>query len=151
MCLISKAAKPIRAKENIIVYKIFKEQFVPGCNIILVTPFTYNHYNMNKRVLKANFKKLIYSNYRSYLKSILKYYLFRKGYRSSVKFCDNTHTYGIVDGFFHSYNNLELATNQASELNCEIYKCIIPKNTFYYKGINNDLASRKLKIIEKCV
>lgn len=47
----------------------------------------------------------------------------------------------------HSY----LSTNHAMYLKGTVYKAIIPRFTFYYKGTDGEICSKKLKVIEKCV
>lgn len=47
----------------------------------------------------------------------------------------------------HSY----LSNNHVIRDIGTMYKAIIPRFTFYYKGIDGEICSKKLKIIEKCV
>lgn len=63
----------------------------------------------------------------------------------------------ISKGYFHSYISEWAAFNaQHSSLGCfketRIFKCIIPKGTYFYQGIHSDgregYASKSLKIVE---
>jgi len=63
----------------------------------------------------------------------------------------------IFDGYFHSFDNIEYAKDLAAHSYwvkyAMVYKCIIPKGTYYYKGLHDDgrrgYASKKLKIVEE--
>ena len=58
----------------------------------------------------------------------------------------------IYDGYFHSYAKPEHAYGLLQRENVVLVKCIIPKDTYYYKGIHQEgkdgYASKKLKIVE---
>lgn len=75
----------------------------------------------------------------------------------------------ISIGFVHTFENLMdtmralkifrviMDMNEVKYLKLEIWKCIIPEGTKFYKGVFPDLrspssyASKKIKFIEKCV
>lgn len=58
----------------------------------------------------------------------------------------------IYDGYFHSYEKSESSYDLFAYANTVLVKCIIPKGTYYYKGIHQagkwGYASKKLKIVE---
>lgn len=58
----------------------------------------------------------------------------------------------IYDGYFHSYEKPESGYDLFAYANAVLVKCIIPKGTYYYKGIHQagkwGYASKKLKIVE---
>lgn len=73
-----------------------------------------------------------------------------------------TRTYtsaNVYDGYFHTYNSLNTALKSFELINprAKIFKCIIPKGTYYYKGrhdpdingyLTDGYASKKLKVVE---
>lgn len=58
----------------------------------------------------------------------------------------------IYDGYFHSYEKPESSYDLFEYPNTVLVKCIIPKGTYYYKGVHQagkwGYASKKLKIVE---
>lgn len=53
----------------------------------------------------------------------------------------------IEDGYIHCYENITSAKNFKF---CDtIIECEIPKWTLYWKGINGDIAARKLKYLKE--
>ena len=55
-------------------------------------------------------------------------------------------------GLLHTYKKpaLSFVINQCKYLKRRLFKCIIPKGTYYYESGNSDkYASRKLRIIEE--
>jgi hypothetical protein len=75
----------------------------------------------------------------------------------------------ISVGFIHTFENLEdtilalctfkaiMTMNEVNYSGLEIWKCVIPEGTKFYKGVFSDIkssssyASKKVKFIEKCV
>ena len=68
--------------------------------------------------------------------------------------------YELRHGYLHSYGRVDVAENWLSLFQVAgmhtfyngryvVYKAIIPKGTVYYEGERDELASRKLKLIER--
>lgn len=80
----------------------------------------------------------------------LEWYELNKVYREPLKslFGDKATCYKMLGKYWrHSY----LSNNRVIRFRGTVYKAIIPRFTFYYKGIDGDICSKKIKIIEKCV
>lgn len=148
MCLLSQKPLAERADEDIIVYKIFQESDNHKKDKILYSPYTFFKYKNNKSLKKAKFNRSSYSCYKSYFKKIYRFIFFNKGYN----YKESSNLYCICDGFFHSLNSVETAISRISPgENLSIYRCLIPKGSYFYKGVHDDFASRKIKILEKVV
>jgi len=134
MCLYSKTDKAKRAIENIVCYKIVIKIDGDKC---YKTPYFHAVINDNiingKEDFKASGKKNIKEN--------------------SLDFC-------VEGGFVHTFDNLEKAfiiksflkkyhaAFGCSALEYSIFRCIIPKGTFYFEGYDSDYASRKIRFVE---
>lgn len=62
-------------------------------------------------------------------------------------------TFEIHDGYIHSVKSLKDALRYANDMHLlgptYILKAIIPKYTLYWEGVDNDIASRRIKYIDK--
>lgn len=58
----------------------------------------------------------------------------------------------IEEGYFHLWKDKDTAETMVFVSNYDksyiIKKCIIPRFTLYYKGINGDIAAKKFKFID---
>jgi len=61
-------------------------------------------------------------------------------------------SYSVYDGYFHTFASPEMANAMLVYPSARLFKCIIPKGTYYFKGIHqggkDGYASKKLKIVE---
>ena len=55
----------------------------------------------------------------------------------------------IEGGMIHAHQHKSIAI-KACGYNGRIYKCIIPKGTLYFKGINNDICAKQMLVVERC-
>lgn len=59
----------------------------------------------------------------------------------------------IRDGYFHTYDNYFNAVKESLFPGFEVFECIIPKGTYYYKGRHSDsfegYASKKLIVVKQ--
>lgn len=62
-------------------------------------------------------------------------------------------TFEIHDGYIHSIKTLKDAIRYINDMHLlgptYILKAIIPKYTLYWEGVDNDVASRKIKYIDE--
>ena len=61
-------------------------------------------------------------------------------------------TFEIHDGYIHSIKTLEGAIHYIKDhlfTPAYILKAVIPKYTLYWEGVDNDIASRRIKYIDK--
>lgn len=100
-----------------------------------------------KLVEKTEDKNIYKTSYRHFIVKLGKTY---KGiFYSNNNIFKNIKLPVVNDGFIHSYNNIIIAKHDKSDYEI-IIKCKIPSFTLYYKGISDDIASRKLKYIKVC-
>lgn len=125
MCLFKKRQFPKRSDSDIVVYKVLLIASF-SYNIFhrdYVTPFRYKSVDINKPQIANDYL------YTKFIKSI---------------FSKN-----IEEGFIHAYSEynkvLDLFERKKKEIfkPC-IFKCIIPKGTYYYEGSCGEIACRKL-------
>lgn len=129
MCIEVKNIFPKRAKTDIVCYKLLKED--------MTAPYTGFQYDFKE--YKANGLLIL-------LKDI-KNFIIEKP--RSVK-GEPYYYYNI--GLLHTYKKpaLSFVINQCKYLKRRLFKCIIPKGTYYYESSDSDkYASRKLRIIEE--
>lgn len=118
MCLYTKQICPLRARKDIVCYKVFSPSFD---EFHIMTPYTHMHI---LRPTKDN-PTLMDDTDVDINNCGLK-----------IKFIDR--------GMIHAY------TSQRSVFAYRLrYKCIIPKGTLYYKGINGDICAKKMLIVEQ--
>ena len=129
MCIEVKTIFPKRAKTDIVCYKLLKED--------MTAPYTGFQYDFKE--YKANGLFIL-------LKDI-KNFIIKKPY--SLK-GEPYYYYSI--GLLHTYKKsaLPFVINQCKYLKRRLFKCIIPKGTYYYESSDfSKYASRKLRIIEE--
>lgn len=133
MCLfknikIHPDCRPLKAKTDIVCFKVLLKthdnRFVTPSQRMEISPDCLYH----KQPLKA---------------SILSYFRFFKYHILGKR--------GIVtDGFIHTYETLNLRI-YADPKYYTIFKCIIPKGTWYYRGLANQYASRNIIFLEQVI
>jgi len=128
MCLITMTKRGKRAKEDIECYKIVAFNKLDG---VYFTP--YQNCNISNDIIngKEDFKA-----------------------EGKIKIRGNSDKYEIGRGYIHTFIYLIDAMMMMSNFHdFLIFRCIIPKGTYYYKGLYGDYASRKIRFIEeiKCL
>ena len=129
MCIEVKNIFPKRAKTDIVCYKLLKEDMTapyPG--------FTYDF-----KEYKANVLFILLKDIKNFI--IEKPYSLKGG---------PYYYYSI--GLLHTYKKsaLPFVINQCKYLKRRLFKCIIPKGTYYYESSDfSKYASRKLRIVEE--
>lgn len=118
--------RPLRAKSDIVCFKVLiktsDDRFITPIQRMEIAPDCLYH----KQPLKA---------------SILSYFRFFKYHILGKR--------GIVtDGFIHTYETLNLCIYTPEYT---VFKCIIPKGTWYYRGLSNQYASRKVIFLEQLI
>lgn len=114
MCLYTRQICPIRARRDIEVYKVLRYNRVTD---EIITPYVL--FPVLTKTMEA-FEESMKQEYRFAMRIITK-------------------------GAVHSYNYLPILTGFAGYGAVSfVVKAIIPKGTLYYRGVNNDCASRKL-------
>lgn len=118
--------RPLRAKSDIVCFKVLiktsKKFITPNQGMEISLDCLYH-----KQPLKA---------------SILSYFRFFKYHILGKR--------GIVtDGFIHTHETLNLSIYAPEYYT--IFKCIIPKGTWYYRGLANQYASRKIIFLEQLI
>ena len=97
---------------------------------------------------------------REFLKSPFMGYCFLKGEltydKAETKIAYMFSRLFVESGFFHMYKGKNQATVLLQRclkhgIKASIYKVLIPKNTIYYEGEDNDICSKAIKILEECV
>lgn len=129
MCLYTKQICPLRARKDIVCYKKFYVwnfsiqtlfQFYP-----IVKPKENHPTLMDDTDIPLGF------------------------YRSDH--CIRGSKYKIFGGMIHAYKTKPKLVSKLTS-NCSrigLYKCIIPKGTLYYVGIDNDICAKKMLVIEE--
>ena len=129
MCIEVKNIFPKRAKTDIVCYKLLKED--------MTAPYTGFQYDFKE--YKANGLFVL-------LKDIKNFIIEKPSFINGVLY----YYYDI--GLLHTYKKpaLSFVINQCKYLKRRLFKCIIPKGTYYYESSDsNKYASRKLRIIEE--
>lgn len=129
MCIEVKNIFPKRAKTDIICYKLLKED--------MTAPYTGFQYDFKEYKANGLFSLLI--DIEDYIITKLHFKRFSMYYFYSV-------------GLIHTYKKsaLPFVINQCKYLKRRLFKCIIPKGTYYYESDDSyEYASRKLRIIEE--
>jgi hypothetical protein len=138
MCLIVKDKDYIRAAKDICCYKLVVRYC--SCNCYMTPIQKYPLPSSLKNYEQEDFDDV--SSYKLYSKTLDRY------------------RYFITKGVIHSFAKLKDARYLKSYAFCntkctkfEIWKCIIPEGTMYYKGITESskdgYASKKLKYLRK--
>ena len=129
MCIEVKTIFPKRAKTDIVCYKLLKED--------MTAPYTGFQYDFKE--YKANGLFVL-------LKDIKNFIIEKPSFINGVLY----YYYDI--GLLHTYKKpaLSFVINQCKYLKRRLFKCIIPKGTYYYESSDfSKYASRKLRIIEE--
>ena len=129
MCIIVENIFPKRAKTDIVCYKILNKD--------MTAPYTKFQYDFREYRANGLFNLLI---------CIKDSIIIKLRYKES-SMC---YFYGV--GLIHTYKNppLIIGTSHIKNLNRRVFKCIIPKGTYYYKSDDSiEYASRKLRIIKE--
>ena len=129
MCIEVKNIFPKRAKTDIVCYKLLKED--------MTAPYTGFQYDFKE--YKANGLFVL-------LKDIKNFIIEKPSFINGVLY----YYYDI--GLLHTYKKpaLSFVINQCKYLKRRLFKCIIPKGTYYYESSDfSKYASRKLRIIEE--
>lgn len=129
MCLVSNTLKPKKAKEDIVCYKYLK--------VVENDGITTYHSPFN-----TQFKWKVGDEYVAENEKYL------RGREISFK------RHEISQGYFHTYAKY-IDCNCCAGLRDAICMCVIPKGTYYYKGVVNGgvrdgYASKHLKIVKIC-
>lgn len=119
-----------KAKKDIVCYKVLKERKGKLC-----TPYAF--YEVSPQVVKGELPMI---GERS---NILKF--FRRIFHSNI----------IGEGYIHTFRLLIYAQSDARGMTSfmtkpVIFKCIIPKGTYYYQGDGGDYASEHI-IFKECL
>ena len=131
MCLVTFSRKPSIAEEDIVCYKYF-------CTYDAIKGFIFTPFMNYKIVVSENVPTIMDDTNRP-----VKIEAIFNTYRRKIL---NKPVYRISAGMIHAYIN----SNSITELNFhKTFKCIIPKGTEYYTGLNNDICTKKLLIIEQ--
>lgn len=130
MCIKVENIFPKRAKTDIVCYKVLNED--------MTAPYTGFQYDF--REYKANgLSNLLIDIKDSIIRKVRKEY----------PMC-----YWYSIGLIHTYKDIPLIAQSRyfKNLNRRVFKCIIPKGTYYYESyysFEDEYASRKLRIIEE--
>ena len=130
MCIRVKNIFPKKAKTDIVCYKLLNDD--------MTAPITGFQYDLGEYKANGLFSLLI----------DIKDSIIRK-VRKEFPIC-----YWYSVGLIHTYKDIPLITltKYFKELDRRVFKCIIPKGTYYYKSCDSfefEYASRKLRIIEE--
>ncbi|MBO5627906.1 MAG: hypothetical protein J5965_02355 [Aeriscardovia sp.] len=134
MCLRTRQICPLRARKDIICYKAFIDAFdnpnYMGTLYIAQyikkptkAPFTLmDDTNTPLSILRCNYSKVT------------------KGAR-----------YQIWGGMIHAFKTMSISKKDYFRIvyKASVYKCIIPKGTLYYVGMDGDICAKKMLVIEK--
>ena len=129
MCIEVKNIFPKRAKTDIVCYKLLKED--------MTAPYTGFQYDFKE--YKANGLFIL-------LKDIKNFIIEKPSFINGVLY----YYYDI--GLLHTYKKsaLSFVINQCKYLKRRLFKCIIPKGTYYYESSDSSkYASRKLRIVRE--
>ena len=129
MCIEVKNIFPKRAKTDIVCYKLLKED--------MAAPYTGFQYDFKE--YKANGLFIL-------LKDIKNFIIEKPSFINGVLY----YYYDI--GLLHTYKKpaLSFVINQCKYLKRRLFKCIIPKGTYYYESSDfSKYASRKLRIVRE--
>ena len=128
MCIRVENIFPKKAKTDIVCYKILNKD--------MTAPYTGFQYDFREYKANGLFSLLI----------DIKDSIIRK-VREGFPVC---YWYGV--GLIHTYKDIPLRAQSRcfKNLNRRVFKCVIPKDTYYYESDNSiEYASRKLKIIKE--
>lgn len=122
MCLVKKSIFPRFTLKDKVVYKIVYLNSLDA----YMSPFRYDLIELNKEY---------------------------KGEWLNFNLVTSFFTFEIHDGYIHSIKTLKGAIRYINDMHllrpAYILKAIIPKYTLYWEGVDNDIASRRIKCIDK--
>lgn len=122
MCLVKKSIFPKFTLRDKVVYKISYLNSLGA----YISPFYYNLIEINKEY---------------------------KGEWLNFNLVTSFLTFEIHDGYIHSIKTLKDALRYVNDMHLYgptcILKAVIPKYTLYWEGVDNDIASRRIKYIDK--
>lgn len=130
MCLYTKNREPFLAKEDIVCYKVLIKTKIP---CVYKTPVTRTRFTKFP-LIKKNFKA--------------------EGDRKVVKIPLSVGIYFEISiGFIHTHKNVESIKCWINSMlvcgdNYVIFKCIIPKGTYYYEN-ETEYASERIEILDR--
>lgn len=134
MCLKTKMIAPIRARKDIMCYKVMVEDNkyplvvnIPHNPKVLVTPYIRYEMEVGKQYNIKSTTNI---------------------YKNRIRIDCWGRRY-IDKGFFHVYTSLKEATENAYHLHSAIIQCIIPKGTLYYKSEDGLTMCAKSIILQK--
>lgn len=129
MCLYTKQICPLRARKDIVCYKKF---YVWHSSLETI----YKFYRIVKPE-KDRPTLMDDTNFRSCV--------FQSAWRRSKGV-----RYEIWGGMIHAFRTKPaLRTDECRFPRTGIYKCIIPKGTLYYVGIDNDICAKQMLVVEE--
>lgn len=138
MCLYTKQICPLRARKDIVCYK--RLSVVPK-----IINSTFDRDLGITKYAKQNGKRpKYYTPYRGYLIDDIPTKLKTSDKTDLRKIkCSEVCGHVIGGGMFHAYTKrIPWASNSV------VVKCIIPKGTLYFKGIDNDICAKTLILQE---
>lgn len=129
MCLSTKQMCPLRAQKDIVCYKIFTYSFD---EFHMMTPYLRKHV---LRPTKNNPTLMDDTDFDVEINN------------ATVKYPDGRicKVKCIGYGMIHAYTQPRILCGPGGFL----YKCIIPKNTLYYKGMFGDICAKKMLVVEQ--
>lgn len=133
MCLIKDKKhhpfnRPLVADEDIVCYKVLFQYFVDFPDI-LRTPYQYQKIRIQ-----------VYLDYQIPF-TAWDEHEFRSFWRHKLGF-----SRVVESGFIHTYRDNHSILSFRNEY---VFKCIIPKGTKYFIGVDNDYASERIIFLEK--
>lgn len=124
MCLVKKSIFPRFTLKDKIVYKIIYENNILGT--VYRTPYQHQVITFNKEY---------------------------KGEWFYDDLIESLFASEISEGYIHSIKDLKTAKQYIKNMKfyhpLYIVKAVIPKYTLYWEGVDNDIASRRIKYIDK--
>lgn len=157
MCLTRRSnSGPKYATEDIVVYKILSPD--------LLSPYQEYQYELNKKVCSPLEFNITYGAIDKSSKK-LKYneHFYERRWFNAFKViitlpkinkASNYFYYWEIGKGLHAYTKIERAVDMGKKLSggmysLNVFKCVIPKHSWYYLGINDEIVSDQLIIIEK--
>lgn len=135
MCLKTKMIAPIRARKDIMCYKV----------LVKVNKHSLCLFNISHNPL------VLVTPYMGFEMEVGKQYNIEPTtniYKKRI-IIDSCGRRCIDKGFFHVYTSLEEATKNAYHLRSSIVQCIIPKGTLYYKSEDGSMMCAKSIMLQK--
>lgn len=129
MCLYTKQICPLRARRDIVCYKKFH----------VWNTFLQTYYKFHRVVKPKKDHPTLMDDANAPLSFEMFHYLPR-GIRCQ-----------IFGGMIHAYKTKPMFVDEylPGFPKVGLYKCIIPKGTLYYAGVNGDICAKKMLVIEE--